>query len=431
MGQLTPIDIRDIIVDRSLGCPVYDRQGVLLLRSGVALTPDLRQRLLARGVATVLADAAEVERAAAGGEGSWLRAKGPHEPGGRDDAGGPTAPEPSSSEEVRPPDAGHAARVQALFARLGTELEETLAVGGSDVAGLVRRAAQQTGELVPADRDSTLDAVASHGRDLEIITHGLHVAALSVALGVEMGLDDKALRVLYYSGLLANVGMLEVPAAVRNAGRRLSPAEFVEIEKHVILSANRLGRMPGVPELAQVVVYQSHERPDGSGYPRGRARQSIHPFARVVQLADSYLALTSRRPHRPPLMPYAAMECLLKEAARHKIDPQALRALLRTLSLFPIGGLVALSDGSVGRVVRSNGESYAEPVVLRSRSGGGMPGGSGMPELVDLRGSGLSVVRALPTPGIGETGLSDEVLNPACFDRPTLAGVGAIGVGAV
>jgi hypothetical protein len=107
-----------------------------------------------------------------------------------------------------------------------------------------------------------------------------------------------------------------------------------------------------------------HERPNGTGYPRGRSRDTIHPCARILQVADTYLALTSERSFRQALMPHAAMECLLRQASENLIDGDAFRGLLRVLSLFPIGSLVKLSDGSTARVLRRNGNNYQSPIVL-------------------------------------------------------------------
>jgi hypothetical protein len=88
--------------------------------------------------------------------------------------------------------------------------------------------------------------------------------------------------------------------------------------------------------LVPLVSYQIHERINGSGYPRGRSEENIHPFARILYVADRYVSLTSLRPHRQPLTPYAAMETLLKSEEERGADPLVVRALLRVISLFPV-----------------------------------------------------------------------------------------------
>ena len=112
-----------------------------------------------------------------------------------------------------------------------------------------------------------------------------------------------------------------------------------------------------------MVAYQMHERANGSGYPRGRTIEQTHPLARIAAVADSFTALVSARPHRAGMLPYFAVEKLVRDTAKGLFDPQAVRGLLQAVSLFPIGSYVELNDGYVGRVIRSNAFDYTKPIV--------------------------------------------------------------------
>jgi hypothetical protein len=87
----------------------------------------------------------------------------------------------------------------------------------------------------------------------------------------------------------------------------------------------------------------------------------------------------SPRPHRPGMLPYHAMEKLIRGAREGKFDPESVRAFLHAVSLFPIGSYVEVSDGRIGQVVRANGEDFTRPVVELRR-----PHATGDPEVVDL-----------------------------------------------
>jgi hypothetical protein len=138
----------------------------------------------------------------------------------------------------------------------------------------------------------------------------------------------------------------------------------------------------------------------------------IHPFARILHVADAYLAMTAQRPFRPPLMPYAAMECLVRQAERNQVDADVVRSLLRVLSLFPIGSFVRLSDGRVAQVVRSNAHSFVRPIVaIVEDSSGKAVNSADETALVNLSGSNLSVREALPTPGTDQIPLSPEIAD--------------------
>jgi hypothetical protein len=128
------------------------------------------------------------------------------------------------------------------------------------------------------------------------------------------------------------------------------------------------------------------------------------------------------------LMPYAAMECILRQAAAGDFDPQAARALLKVQSLFPIGSYVVLSDGSVARVIRRNQDKFTKPIVkiLQDADGKEVPPDAES-AVVDLDSAQLNVVKPLPSPGSNAVPLSPEILD---FGRQSV-GVGESASGAV
>jgi HD-GYP domain-containing protein (c-di-GMP phosphodiesterase class II) len=136
------------------------------------------------------------------------------------------------------------------------------------------------------------------------------------------------------------------------------------VAQHPIHTLNYLEGISGISQHTLMIAYQSHERGDCSGYPRGRHRSLIHPFARLVAVADTFAAIVAHRPHRNARGAYEAMHILLKEGAHDRFDREVLRALLDCLSLFPIGSYVRLSTGDVARVLRANPGLHTKPVVI-------------------------------------------------------------------
>lgn len=151
--------------------------------------------------------------------------------------------------------------------------------------------------------------------------------------------------------------------------------------------------VPDIPNGSRMVAYQMHERCDGSGYPRRRQGNQIHPLAKIAAVADAFIALVSPRPHRPALLPYRAMELMVCDAHRGLYDSEVVRGLLHTVSLFPIGSCVKLNDGRMGTVVRSNHDAYTAPVV-EIWTPDSMHGES---DVVNLNvEQGLNIVKAVP-----------------------------------
>jgi hypothetical protein len=226
--------------------------------------------------------------------------------------------------------------------------------------------------------------------------HSLSSAMLALAVGVTLGYDRPALTSLALGCLLHDLGMLGIDPAVYWHDRIASLEEHLAIARHPVAVFDLLqNHWDRIPAAARMVAYQIHERCDGSGYPRGRAAGQIAELSRVAAVADAFVAMVSPRPYRPPMLPYCAMETILKLSQRGLFGHRYVRALLETVSLFPLGSFVVLSDHRLGRVIRSNGPAYDRPVIEVV----GAPPSQGQPPIVDLsQATGLKVVRAIAGP---------------------------------
>lgn len=246
------------------------------------------------------------------------------------------------------------------------------------VRGLLEQLNQNqsvSGEAVQAITEAALKR-AEHDLDLFVCmginpneqsdahAHAANVATLAVALGVTLGQDEAVLRDLGAGCLVHNAGMTHIDPRVALSPEFLSERDFVEITKHPVIATDMLyNNMSRVPLGVRMIVYQMHERCDGSGYPRGRTAESIHPLAKIAAVADAYVALVSKRPYRPAMLPYYAMAKMLEDVKAGLYDATAVRALLHTVSLFPIGSYSELSDGRVAKTIRANGPAYDRPIV--------------------------------------------------------------------
>jgi HD-GYP domain-containing protein (c-di-GMP phosphodiesterase class II) len=194
--------------------------------------------------------------------------------------------------------------------------------------------------------------------------HSLHVGSLAMALGARLGYDANTLTELGIGCFIHDLGMLPLCHGACHSNRTLSAGEFAEVTKHPVITFELLNRHRSwISAGARMVAYQMHERCDGSGYPRGRKANQIHPLAKVASVADVFVALLSPRLHRPPTVPYYAVEKIVYDAKNGLYDPDIVRAFLDTVSLFPIGSWVELNDRRLAQVVRSGGRQWDRPVV--------------------------------------------------------------------
>ncbi len=199
--------------------------------------------------------------------------------------------------------------------------------------------------------------------DEYLFHHCVNVAMMSITIASYLGLRYDRLMGIGIGALLQDVGMLDVPETIRLAPRALVPEEFAEVKRHPVHTLGYMAKIPTLPIEVQIVGYQVHERFDKSGYPRNLSGQSIHPYARIVAIADAYTAMTCPRPYRPPLTPFAAAKRILIDCSARKFDSTYVRAFLDCISLFPIGSYVELDNGHRARVIRANPGRHTEPLV--------------------------------------------------------------------
>ncbi len=198
-----------------------------------------------------------------------------------------------------------------------------------------------------------------------MVSHPLAVSILSVNIGTAMGFGSAQIKSLAYGALLADIGLFKVPAEILNKRGKLSPREYAIIKRHPAIGLDLLEAVRGLPAEVPYIVYQSHERPNGGGYPCGKKDIVIHTFAKIVSIADSYLAICSDRPYRQGKTFYESMEQIIFMASKKMLNAKVIKSFLSCVSLFPIGSFVTLSDNHIGRVIAANPDDYMRPVISK------------------------------------------------------------------
>lgn len=229
--------------------------------------------------------------------------------------------------------------------------------------------------------------------------HSLHVAMLSLAMGARAGLSKKKMDALGMGAMLHDIGMLRIPRAIWSQKQPLTITQRLDVMKHPIHSLDAIEGIDEISDDVRCIVYQAHERAHGQGYPRQVPGELIHPLAKIVGIADTYVAMVSDRPYRPAILPYKAVEAIVKQVKDGYFEPGVARLLLETLSLYPVGSYVLLSDRRLAKVVRSNGPVYDRPIVRVWPQRTQPSDDTG--EMIDLVAhADLKVVEAVPAPPV-------------------------------
>ncbi len=247
---------------------------------------------------------------------------------------------------------------------LAAELCDQIEAGRPVPIAEIKRTVDEFIDLINLDHDLAPLVVAMQSSPGEyLFDHCVNVALVSMSIAAQVGWSTETIAELGIGAFLQDVGMLRVPASIRLAPRPLTENEWLLVRRHPLHTLDYLDRIRGITPVASFIAYQVHERCDGSGYPNRHSCSSLHPYAKIVSIADTYAAMIRKRPYRDAHPPYAATRALLFGAGADKYDRTFVRALLDTLAVFPIGSLVDLSDGSTGRVIRANPGSHTRPVV--------------------------------------------------------------------
>ncbi|HCS52117.1 HD domain-containing phosphohydrolase [Rubinisphaera sp.] len=425
--NLTSVSVNDLIVGRVIQFPIYDLHGVLLLAENSEITQERKRAMRQHGVLEVRISQEDFRRVTVN---AGLTNLGPTTIG-FDEALTKRIDTIIDGGLMALKNDGPAVKNDVVFlGRKGynqqkrKELIEQHKSNGKalgDMISEVMHGEKINGSMVSTmaahylkemttDTDNVLTSVIDQFQDDDIASRSMEVSLLAMAIGIEMDLDADNTRNLAIAGLIHDWGMMKVPPEIRSTDKKLNSLELLEIQKHPIYSLEMLQHVSALPTVIPVIAYQVHERMNGKGYPRGRRGLSIHPLARILQVADAFVGMTSKRPYRPALMRYAAMECLIRQARENYVDSKVVRTLLRVQSLFPIGSFVQLSDESIAQVTRRNQDYYTEPIVTRIQNASGdLVDREADENLIDLHEEvDLHVTHALPTPGSGEINYSED-----------------------
>lgn len=145
-------------------------------------------------------------------------------------------------------------------------------------------------------------------------------------------IDDAYVEAIAASSPLHDVGKVGIPDAVLLKPGPLTEEEWRVMRLHTTIGAEVLSVSSGSRnrtwlEMARTIALQHHEQFDGSGYPSGLEGETIDLSARIVALADSYDAITSRRVYKGALSHEQARTRLLEASGTH-FDPEVVKAFV-------------------------------------------------------------------------------------------------------
>ena len=223
----------------------------------------------------------------------------------------------------------------------------------------------------------------------QLVSHTTRSTIIAIIIGTNLKLQPYRLIELGIAALFHESGMIKLPQENFTSKRTLTEQERKLLYAHPVLGFNLLKSFD-FPLVICLGALEHHERENGTGYPQRKTGDKISLYAKIIAVACSYEAILSSRSYKDAKDGHTGILELLKNEGK-QYDDTIVRALVYSLSLYPIGLYVLLSNGKRGQVVDVNPENPRFPIV--EVFGELMPNGKN--KAVQTSANGCSIVRPL------------------------------------
>lgn len=328
-----------VISGAILAQSIYNENGIVLIQKGIRLTDKMLKRLLSNGITYIYIE---------------------------DESTNDILVESVFSDKLR---SEATVTIKETFTELRNsglmERSYIIEKKRNKLAGII----QQIIEEIQGNEKSLSLLTDIFISDNYIFHHSLNVTIYSLAIGVEMKYSDRQLTELGIGAILHDIGKIFIDPEVLNKPDKLSDEEFEIVKNHTTKGFDFLRKQMNMSEVICNCAFQHHERLDGSGYPQGLKSDEIHPYAKLIGIADVFDAVTSNRVYRAAMLPHEGLE-ILYGGAINLFDKHMIEAFKKSIVVYPDGLTLDLSDGKQGVVIRQNNYICDRPVIRIIRENG-------------------------------------------------------------
>lgn len=242
------------------------------------------------------------------------------------------------------------------------EIDRLIRVNRHASSGKIKGVVRSLVDNVLGNRYAMLQLTGLKNYDEYTFYHSANVAILSLALGSSITNDYRFLSSLGVGALLHDIGKLSVDLDILNKPGALTPDEWANVREHPVHGAQMVSLLPGVDKAAVVTILEHHMRFDSTGYPSRQPARRQHLASRIVAVADTYDAMTSRRSYSAARVQDEAI-ALLVQSSGTSLDPVLVRLFVRLMGVYPPRSVVRLTAGEIAIVLRPSPDDPVRPVV--------------------------------------------------------------------
>jgi len=185
-------------------------------------------------------------------------------------------------------------------------------------------------------REAYIDTInrlvlAAEYKDKETGLHIVRLRRYSALIAEKIGLPIRDVHIINYAAPMHDVGKIGIPDSILMKSGKLTVDEFKIMKAHATIGAKILANSNSeIIQVAQQIAISHHEKYNGRGYPQGLNGEKIPLVGMIVNLADVFDALTSRRPYKDPYPVEVAVDMIRKERGQH-FNPEVVNVFLENI----------------------------------------------------------------------------------------------------
>ena len=173
--------------------------------------------------------------------------------------------------------------------------------------------------------------LAAEYKDEDTGEHIVRMSRYCALIAEKLGLPAKEVQNISYAAPMHDVGKIGIPDNILMKTGKLTDEEFEVIKTHSTIGAKILANSKAeILKVAEQIAFSHHEKWNGKGYPQGLSGDNIPLAGRIVGLADTFDALTSKRPYKEPYPVEVAIDIIRKERGQH-FDPDLVDVFLENI----------------------------------------------------------------------------------------------------
>ncbi len=174
-------------------------------------------------------------------------------------------------------------------------------------------------------------ALAAEYKDEDTGGHIVRISRYSALVAEKLGLPDKDIKDILYAAPMHDVGKIGIPDSILMKPGKLTEEEYEVMKTHAYIGSKILANSKAdIIQKGQIIAVSHHEKWNGKGYPVGHSGAKIPTIGRMVAIADTFDALTSRRPYKDPYPIEVATEIIKMERGKH-FDPDVVDVFLANM----------------------------------------------------------------------------------------------------